>query len=436
MNVIDDGTRRQPSFRRPAVRHRIAVPMMFLTTLAGCDSLLDVTLPGQLLDEDLNDPRLAETLVLGAQASFECAYSQHAQITAVWSEELLNQGTLNTRIQVERRSSFVRRYGSADCTSSDPPGIWLGLQISRSEADEALRRIEGFPEGSVLNTDYLFATARAYEGYSYQLLGEVFCELFFEAGARKTREEAFSLAEERFTSALDHASQVTSGADAADARSVYNMALVGRARARLHLGDHAGVLADAGQVDEGFVRNATYSDASSRRWNKLFEFGSVPEQDRDLEVDGVIDPRVTAVFTGEEATLRLLPIWTQQKYTARSSPIPFSSWREAQLMMAEVEGGQAAVDIINELRATVADLPWVTGDHDLPEFVSADPDEIREQVLEERRRELWLTGNRLGDMLRLGLPFPTGQNPRGHLYEDNTCIPTMEAEVVGNPNVS
>ena len=76
------------------------------------------------------------------------------------------------------------------------------------------------------------------------------------------------------------------------------------------------------------------------------------------------------------------PQFTQLKYGSRSDPIPFATWKEAQLMIAEVEGGQEAVGIINMLRDY----------HGLPHFASADGEEIREQVLEERRRELWLQG--------------------------------------------
>jgi hypothetical protein len=116
------------------------------------------------------------------------------------------------------------------------------------------------------------------------------------------------------------------------------------------------------------------------------------------------------------------------KYTSRATPIPFATWKEAQLMIAEVEGGQTAVGIINTLRDF----------HSLPHFSSTDPTEIRNQVLEERRRELWLQGTRMGDMLRLGIPFPTGITPAGEVIVEDTpwCFPTMQAERLGNPNVS
>jgi hypothetical protein len=94
-------------------------------------------------------------------------------------------------------------------------------------------------------------------------------------------------------------------------------------------------------------------------------------------------------------------------------------------MIAEIKGGQDVVDIINTLRSR----------HDLPEFQSVDPTEIRDQVREERFRELWLRGTRLGDMRRWGLQFPSGANLNGNTYGPYTCWPIPEAESFNNPNL-
>lgn len=97
-------------------------------------------------------------------------------------------------------------------------------------------------------------------------------------------------------------------------------------------------------------------------------------------------------------------------------------------MIAEVSGGATAVTIINTLRARYPGLPV---------FSSSDPAAIAAQVRQERQRELWLQGTRMGDMLRWGTPFPTGVTPANQTIVDTTpwCFPTMEAERLGNPNV-
>jgi hypothetical protein len=72
------------------------------------------------------------------------------------------------------------------------------------------------------------------------------------------------------------------------------------------------------------------------------------------------------------------------KYTSDSDNIPLVSWQELLLIKAEAQGGQAAIDLVNELRTF----------HDLPLVTYADPGnatQIRFMIIEERRRELWLT---------------------------------------------
>jgi hypothetical protein len=61
---------------------------------------------------------------------------------------------------------------------------------------------------------------------------------------------------------------------------------------------------------------------------------------------------------------------------------------------------------------------------------------IQAQVVEERRRALWLEGQRMNDMLRLHLPFASGTAPNGHKYGTQTCFPLPLIERIGNPNIS
>ncbi len=53
---------------------------------------------------------------------------------------------------------------------------------------------------------------------------------------------------------------------------------------------------------------------------------------------------------------------------------------------------------------------------------------------EERRRELYLQGTKIGDLLRVDIPgvstddFETGTNQRGNQYGTNTCYPLPDQE--------
>jgi hypothetical protein len=219
------------------------------------------------------------------------------------------------------------------------------------------------------------------------------------------------------------------------------MSLVGRARARLNLGDDAGVLEDAGQVDVGFVQYAQTDGGNDRRYNRVFDRNNrdaaataIHPSYTNLMVGGVPDPRVPVELLDVIPFDNVSQPWIQHKYDDLGADIPFATWREAQLMIAEVSGGQTAVDIINSLRASVTDLPWVDEDPGLPAFVSSDEAEIAAQVWEERRRELFLQGTKIGDLLRVDIPsvttddFETGVNQRGGQYGPNTCYPLPDQE--------
>jgi hypothetical protein len=400
--------------------------------LPACDRLLEVTVPGRVLEEDLNDPQLATTLALGAQGDFECTFLAYVLATGLWTTDFLTVGATRTQHQIGVRAATTITFTPGDCASTNPHSVWLPVNVSRIQGETAARLITGFPDAAVPNKDYLLAKAHAYTGYAYQLAGEAMCELAFDNGPMVTRQETFKLAETRFTSALEHAARVPAGADLADAQSLGNMARVGRARARLNMGDGPGAVADARLVPVNFVRNVTTSDADPRRRNRVF---TINNESRDMAMNGklyanlrvgtVADPRVPLRDGGGAIGFDgVTYMWYQSKYLTRSTPLPFATWREAQLMIAEVEGGQSAVNVINTLRAT----------HNLPQFSSSNPAEIRAQVIEERRRELWMQGTRLGDMLRLNQPFTTGEDPRGESYGPYTCMPLPDVERLNNPN--
>jgi hypothetical protein len=391
----------------------------------GCDDLLDVTMPGQLTEENLDNPQLAATLARGAESDFECAFGGYLITTGLWTSDFFFTDQQLVPQQINQRSPAVAEFPEGACGGNS---IWRPLNVSRVQGETTVERIMNWPAEEVANRDYLLAKSYAYAGYSYILMGEAMCEVTFDGGPLETREDAWERAIDRLTSALQHAT----ASSVPDAASIANMARVGIARAYLNLGDDQKVIEFASAVPTNFVRNVTASEVNARRYNRIYNVNgvartySVAASYVNLTVGGVPDPRVR-VRDGGGATGfdRLTPIWYNLKYTSRATPMPFATGREAQLMIAEVRGGQEAVNIINALRAT----------HSLPPFSSNDPAAIQAQVNEERRRELWLQGTRLGDMLRQGIAFPTGNLPRGSVYGPLTCMPLPEAETLVNENL-
>ena len=417
----------------------------------ACDSLLEVELRGEVDSSDLLDPALAEILALSAQADFECAISDEIRNPGLWFDVFVHTGVSDAMAVIENRSPEIGLFADP-CNSGGGLSAprYVPLQTARLSSKTAREIIGGHDEADVSDKDFLLARANLYGGYAIQMLGEQYCEVPFDGGPGMSREDTWRFAEERFSDVIQHSNSVTASntAVAADLRAA---AYVGRARARLNLGI-GGVVSDASLVPEGFEFVATHDENPTRRRNKVYNYNGANEQEMphrsfsDLTIsadgrltvnDGMPDPRVVVeTIPGQFGTRGDVILRLQRKYNSWSDPIPFASWREAQLMIAEIEGGQAAVDIINLLRTNTAGLPenidasaWP-----LPQFASNDAAEIVATLREERRRELWMHGSRPGDMLRWGTEFErVGEvgNQRG----PGGCMPLPNIERDGNANL-
>lgn len=398
--------------------------------LGACDSLLDVEAASRIPADNLESPTSAQLLLNGAIGDFECAFNAYVVMSGIIGEELVDATQTADRWPYDRREvqPSDRRYSEFGCTVL---GVYTPLSTARWQAENVLKKLQGWTDQQVANRGASIATAAAYSGYSHLLLGEGFCSgvLLDDAlspGGEVSRTDVLRRAEERFTLAID-AAQAAGNAD------VRNMALVGRARTRLNLGNRAGALADARLVTPDYVRNSTASTIASRRENRVVEQNntsqavSVGPTYRNLSFGGIADPRVRVTDTGRNATDGTR-IWVQTKYAGLGTPIPIATWDEAQLIVAEVEGGQTAVGIINMFHTRAG----------LPAFASTDPAAIQAQVIEERRRELFLEGHHLGDVARYNLPLiPAPGTPfaKGGSYGNLTCLPLPNIERLNNPNI-
>jgi len=416
----------------PFIRAAFCLGLMGIgATVTSCDNLLEVEAPTSVLADSLAGPASVPLLVSGAVNDFACALGAHIYVTGLVTDELLDtqlQGAESFNYDRRTVSPAGNEYATQPCDFYG--GIYQPVSTARWAADNALRLLDGFSDAEVPNRTELIATAAAYSGYSHILLGEAFCTAAIDAGPELTSAEVLALAEAKFTRAID-------AATTAGRTDLLNMALIGRARARLDLGRGAEAAADAQLVPAGFVKNATYSGASNRSMNRVYQMNvrdfrvSIDEPFRDLTFQGVPDPRVPVVNTGQPAPDGInTTVWITTKYASLDTPIPVARWAEGQLIIAEVMGGQTAVDIINALHAAVG----------LPPFSSTDPTEIANQVLEERKRELFLEGQHLFDTIRFDLPLiPPPGTPyglKGGSYGDTRCLPLPNAERDNNPTLA
>ena len=445
--------RNLPAVERSLASHLTPLGLFLVAvSLAACDSLLEADLPGALVSEDLNDPRLAETLVLGAQADFDCVYDNHVEVMGFWTGEFYATDNAVWLLEPQHRLTpyWETRWGDGTC--EEERAHHSGLQTARVQAKTAVEFVQGFEGMTPSEQNFLVGTALAYEGWSIQLLAEDFCQVVFDGGVPLSREDGYREARDRFSQAIELLGGVT-GSRAGEANTYRYASLNGRARANLMLGELGSVTGDASQIPEGFVLEASYNDAIARTYNNIYwqsniDFGvilsweyapgqhggmPVPEDAELLGIfkpTGEVDPRVPMIHEGLGVGFDAFSdIWVQGKYLSRSASIPVTSWEESQLMIAEVEGGQRAVGIINMLRDRYPELaPF--------DFASNDEVEIQAQVRLERKKELFLEGTRMADQMRWDEPFPQGSSPRGQPYNPNVvgCVPLPDFETLTNPN--
>lgn len=419
---------------RGGARRLVAAALIAPPLLAGCDTdrWLEVNAPSALPAENLETAEAAPLLVNGAIGNFECALGATVLVTGIIADEFADAQLGAAQWPYDRRDANTQPnsiYGTSGCTSAQGPGVYSPLSVARWSADNALRALEGFTDADVARRDSLMAASALYAGFSLAHLGMAMCSAALDEGPEITNMQLFAEAEDRFTRALDLATQ-------AGLTPYQHAANVGLARVRLYQGGSAGAVEAARLVPAGFVLNATASASETRRYNRVYHsniqarFYTVSTSSRDLRTEGVPDPRAHVIDSGERAADGTIA-WYQQKYTSFDSPLPVARYEEAQLIIAEVEGGQTAIAIVNALRAP----------HGLPAYTGPNDDaSVLNLVIEERRKELFVEGFRMHDFHRFALPLvPAPGSPypdKGGTYGSTTCLPLPDVERFNNPTIA
>jgi hypothetical protein len=426
------------------VRTLAAAGALTAIILAGCDinKALSVEPANLIPAVTLEAPENAPLLVSGVGSDFDCAFNSFVVVGALIGEEFEDALQTADRWPYDQRTVAANsaRYAQSGCTAL---GVYTPLQVSRASAGNVRRLLEGWTDLQVPGRQLLIARASAYEAWSQLLIAEAFCETVFSTvsgetitwGTKITRAQALDSAIARFTSAITTAQGV--GGVVAD--SIRYFSLVGRARAYQDKGTLASARADAVLVPAAFAWNVTASNSNARRQNRVFQesnTGTVPSSSvgaRYRQAAYTNDPRIRVVNRGTFASGTNVPLWAQNKYSAVTAPIPAATGTEMQLLIAEA-------DIASNRANTLAIIATMRTAGSQAAYTGTTAADDLNEIIDQRRRALFLTGTHLGDLIRYNLtisPAAGSSTPWGQTFGPDRgsqlCMPLPQVEILNNP---
>jgi hypothetical protein len=455
---------------------RTAAATVGVVALLGCNELLQVSNPEEIDITDLNqkNPTMINALVYGAIGDFTHMYDD----PFIWRGSMLTdeQVTGVNWEQTARLNLRIVQYNEGDADL-------MFTEISRAlrqaeDVYERLATLEDYPDSSRNR-----ALMAAFAGYSYTVMGEAMCEAVISKVNTQTGEIEFGqyllTPDSLFLRGIAWFNQAQTLANRIGDQNVLNLARVGLARAALGAGQNAQVIANATPVPATFKWWLDFSDATDRETNnqytnitganhrlgmspRFLQSGGQPFGTQRL-VASQTDPRIQADTNwtlGHNALTKLYKIrqglrfdgyngnrWGSVPRTvpaayARTTDILLADGIEAQHHLYEASGPSAATaTFVNSRRAVGFQAPIT---YNLPADNAALMSELREQ----RARDLFQGGFRLGDLrrwLKNGVNdpnhvFPSGQHvnypaPAWLAYGNATCYPLPLDEYESNPYI-
>ncbi|HUG39208.1 MAG TPA: tetratricopeptide repeat protein [Longimicrobiales bacterium] len=416
--------------------------------LTGCDldQLLEVTDRDRVTEGTLFDPDNLQILVNGAMGEFTVAFGAgdgYVTLTGLIADEFFSSGTFTTRTATDRRNQFQPANGNTT------DGTYVNLHQARRALKDAAAQVAEV-EGT---SDPRFAELKTLQAYTYVMLAEGWCNAVpisnlegtdFVYGQPQTSAALFNQAVPLFDEALA-------------ASPGYPLALVGKGRAQVMLGNHAAAASTVATVDTDFnyfvffsvsgAGNPVFNQQSNGRYSL-----SDVEGGNGAPFRSAMDPRSPWEDAGGGFDPSI-PLFLTLKYTSTPDDIVLASGVEARLIQAEADlqapayGAMTAK--LNTLRANAGALLAAQGmdvDPALTMPALAAPTtaaDAREMLFEERAFWLLLTGHRMADLRRLvyqyGLQqaavYPSGAYHKGGDYGDDVVFP-IDFDETNNPNFS
>ncbi len=395
---------------------------------AGCN--MDVTNPA-VIDASTFDPNAnGPTLSLSAQTNFFTAFQSVALYGGLIAGELY---TGAIRLQTNKLSS--RNFVSTDDIN---PDFFAPLSLAIASNLNAATILQS---GAAAASDVNLARADMNAAFALELMAETMCAGVIQGGPQLSDAQLIDSAITRFTAAVS----VATAAGSAGA-NIVNESNIGLARAYLQRGDYAHATQTAALVPAGFVANVlTSANLSTQSTLGNLIYGTtiggqaiVPRLYRTLA-----DPRVPLDSTQPgHTTAPGLPYIIQTKYTGYAAPLRLASGLEAQFISAEAQLHQSgatapALALIATERAA-GRQPAYSGGTDTLSVIT--------ELLNQRAREFWMEGKKLGDLRRnpsvslaAVLTDPVGAayyNAGASQFGSAFCTPIPPQETNANPHFS
>lgn len=410
-------------------------------TLGACS--LDVKNPGAILDEDLNEPELMRVVAAGVSAEFSDVVDGIAFTMARLTDEMVGSGSYGDTGRLRR--GIIQ--------SDDTNGEWEQTHEAAWSAEQAIERFRNVL-GQDAETSPFTARSYLFEGLGHRILGEVFCEVAYDAGPAEPKTGAFERAITSFNNAI-------AAAQTPESAEFKTAAYGGLAQAYVGMDDWAAAAREAAKVPTSFVYNAIYHISDNVNVVNAETFGR-PEMSAFRTIAAQfdpVDPRAPFTICGtlnaadkvvptgdcehsQGASGDQTPHYRQEKYNDLGSEIPVVKGTEMRLIEAEaaLRGGDLATftSQVNQVRAFYGIDPIVQPAA-AGSLRDSDQNDAWSILDRERWLTLWLEGRRLWDLHRWDHPFLEGGTlvdkypPDG---ERASCFPIPSDECDLNPNLS
>ena len=387
---------------------------VILSTVLGC-GITDVSNPGPIQDEALNDPTAGRTVFIGLVSDVEVSAAAVSYYTAVASTDLNADAT----------QGWVQNMGAGRLLIEESSYVWDEAQAARWSAERGIQRLlatQPTPDRSPF-----VAGAYLWAGYANRILGDAVCEAVFDGGAPQPNAEYYRRAIAHFDKAITIATAVGPSLD-----SIRLAATAGLAQSRLILGEYALASQLAAQIPTNFLWVAHRSANSPREQNRVWEATVLSTQATvhgtySASLGATGDPRTTWIDLKKTGSSGLRPYYQQNKYPDRGTDIALAKGAEMRLIEAEallragdVPGAVAKINVVRtaagvgQVNATTVAEAWVALD-------------------QERHLTLWLEGRRLKDNARLSAPGLSSWSASFMVGRDS-CFPASLNERASNPN--